>query len=152
MTTYLRQVRLDARAIWPRDARKRLFVCPFRRCRLKRMSLPSTLDHLSPGERRALEMFLPRVRELLGPDLHDLRLFGSRARAEGHEESDLDVALVVSPAGGERRKEVYGLAYDVMIETGVEVAPLVIERLRLDELRASERRIALDIDREGIAL
>jgi predicted nucleotidyltransferase len=82
----------------------------------------------------------------------EARLFGSRARGEGHEDSDLDVALIVTAPGRQRRGQVYDLAFDVMLAHGVDLAPLVIARERLDELRRRERLLALDLDREGIPL
>jgi predicted nucleotidyltransferase len=108
--------------------------------------------HLTPAEVLALEEFLQQARALLGPDLLEVRLFGSRARGGGGPDSDLDLALVVTSAGRARRYEVYDLAFDVQLRHGVDVAPLVIEQGRLQELRMSERRIARDIDREGIVL
>ena len=50
---------------------------------------------LSASEQAALREFLDRVRSMLGPELREARLFGSRARGEGHEHSDLDIALIV---------------------------------------------------------
>jgi predicted nucleotidyltransferase len=90
---------------------------------------------------------------MLGVELKAARLFGSRARGEGHEYSDLDVALIVG-AGSRRayRHRLSDLAFDVGLAHGVELAPLVIEQSQLEELRSRERRIAHDIDVEGIPL
>jgi uncharacterized protein len=107
---------------------------------------------LSAGERAALLEFVAAARALLGDSLQDVRLFGSRARGEGHEYSDLDVALVVDAAGRARRHDVYDLAFDIGLAHGVDVAPLVIERARLDDLKARERRIARVLEEEGIPL
>jgi predicted nucleotidyltransferase len=108
--------------------------------------------HLTPAERAALVEFTASARRLLGPDLLDLRLFGSRARGEGDEDSDVDVALIVTAAGRARRYEVYDLAFDLQLRTGIDIAPSVIELARLEELRARERAIAAAIDDEGVPL
>ena len=113
------------------------------------MDLPRTL---SPGEAAAIRQFVARVRELLGTELRHVRLFGSRARGEGHEHSDLDIALIVAPGGRARRYAVYDLAFDVGLEHSVDLAPLVLEEQQLQELKRRERLVALDIEREGIAL
>lgn len=107
---------------------------------------------LSPAEAVALEAFVRGARERLGAHLLRIVLYGSRARGEGNESSDVDVALIVTPAGRERRSEVYDIAYDLSLEHGVQLAPLVIEAERLDELRRRERLFAAELDRDGVVL
>jgi len=50
---------------------------------------------LTLAERQALDCFKIVLTPLLADNLISLRLFGSRARGEGTEESDLDVLIVV---------------------------------------------------------
>lgn len=113
------------------------------------MELPA---HLTPAERLATGEFLREVRALLGADLLEVRLFGSRARGEGGLGSDLDLALIVTAAGRARRYQVYDLAFDLQLRHGVEIAPTVIESSRLQELRTRQRRFASELDRDGIVL
>ena len=113
------------------------------------MPLPSTL---SASETAAIREFAAAARARLGPALKNLRLFGSRARGEGHQHSDIDLALVVSPEGRARRYEIYDLAFDIGLRHGVELAPMVIEEARLQELTARERLIARDLAQQGIPL
>lgn len=108
--------------------------------------------HLSPAEAAAVAELVDAARRLLGIDLHELLLYGSRARGEGDEDSDIDLALVVTPHGRERRREVYDAAYDIGLRHGVLLAPMLIERERLDELRRRERLFARELDRDGILL
>lgn len=66
-------------------------------------------------------------------------LFGSRARASHHADSDADLAVVLAGASGDRRsasRDMAGIAFDVLVETGVLVDPLPLWE---DEL---ERRVA----------
>jgi predicted nucleotidyltransferase len=72
--------------------------------------LPATL---SDSEAAAIREFVAKARALLGPELRAVRLFGSRARGEGHEHSDIDLALVVGSYGRARRHTIYDLAFDV---------------------------------------
>jgi predicted nucleotidyltransferase len=53
------------------------------------------LSRLTPAERDAVETFRVRVRELLGPRLRDLRIFGSKVRGDSHEDSDIDLLVLV---------------------------------------------------------
>jgi predicted nucleotidyltransferase len=108
---------------------------------------------LSASETAALQEFMAGVRALLGPQLESARLYGSRARGEGHEHSDLDVALIVTRGTRSlHRDAIYDLAFDVGLIHGVELAPLLLEEPQLQELRALERRLAREIDTGGIPL
>ena len=110
------------------------------------MSCPT----LSAAEAAAVRAFMAAARALLGGDLLDAKLFGSRARGEGNEHSDLDVALVVADGARAQRFELYDRAFDIGLEHGVELAPLVIEAAQLQHLRDRERAIARAIDHEGV--
>jgi predicted nucleotidyltransferase len=112
--------------------------------------LPSAT--LSASETAALREFLAAARAMLGPGLKQARLFGSRARGQGHEHSDIDVALIVDADGRARRRALYDLAFDVGYAHGVELATLVLDERRFQELRDRERLIAHVIDTEGIPL
>ena len=111
-----------------------------------------TAGRRSPAERTAVDELVTAARSQLGGELRDVRLFGSRARGEGDADSDVDVALVVSAAGRARRYEIYDLAFDIGLQHGVNLAPLVIEDAVLADLHRRERRLALDLEREGIPL
>jgi predicted nucleotidyltransferase len=113
------------------------------------MPLPLTL---SASEAAAVHEFIAAAREMLGPALKAVRLFGSRARGQGHEHSDLDLALIVETGGRARRHALYDLAFDIGLTHGVELAPLVLEEQQFQELKRRERRIALEIEGEGIPL
>lgn len=107
---------------------------------------------LTNSERAALREFLERVPTVPGVVLKEAHLFGSRARGEGHEHSDLDVALIVADGGRLARHRIYDLAFDVGLAYGVELAPLVLEESRLAQLRSRERHLARALDVEGVPL
>lgn len=116
---------------------------------MDRSRLPA---HLSPAEADAIAELADAARRLLGLDLYELLLYGSRARGEGNEDSDIDLALIVTPEGRARRNEVYDIAYDIGLRHRVLLAPTLIERERLDELRRRERLFARELDRDGVPL
>jgi|YNPNPStandDraft_1061719.scaffolds.fasta_scaffold01634_5 hypothetical protein len=55
----------------------------------------SALSALSEGERRALAAFLAGLQEQYAQHVAEVILFGSRARGEGGEESDVDLLVLV---------------------------------------------------------
>jgi len=68
---------------------------------------------LSADERVLLECFAARARARLRAELHAVWLFGSRARGEppAHEDSDIDVLVLVDDASWEGKRRVHA-AFD----------------------------------------
>ncbi|MDE2514459.1 MAG: nucleotidyltransferase domain-containing protein [Rhodospirillales bacterium] len=106
------------------------------------------------GERRAIAAFLNRLRGTY--DVSGSILFGSRARGEHRADSDLDLAVLLRGQRGdlvEAKLDMAGLAFDVLLETGilVQALPLWEEDLAHPE-RFSNPALLRRIEREGIRL
>jgi len=101
--------------------------------------------------RRVASQFAAEVRRRFGDRVGAIRLFGSAARGDWTGESDIDVLVVVRDAAiGD---EVSLLAFRLGVMTaGILLKPLMLTQGQFDELLARERRIVLDIEREGIDL
>lgn len=69
---------------------------------------------LDPAERRALDHFVELLRKELEEDLLAVWLYGSRARGERHDESDIDVLVIVRNARKHRRR-IGALSTDVKL-------------------------------------
>ena len=107
---------------------------------------------LSPTEWSALERFVDEVRARHGDHVHRVTLFGSRARGEGHEESDLDVAVTLTADDHGLRRALIDLATDIYLDTGIKISPLVLSQRDFDALAQMERGIAVAIQHEGVDL
>lgn len=80
---------------------------------------------LSPAESAALATLKGDLETRFGDRLDGLLLFGSRARSEGTESSDLDVLVLVRGLSRDERREVIDMAYARELETGLALSPLV---------------------------
>jgi uncharacterized protein len=107
----------------------------------------------------ALRPSLAEYRDLLvrrfGDRLISLSLFGSRARGDASPDSDVDVAVIVRDLDEAERVEAIDLAFDAwarMGRVGPPLSPLVWSDRQAADYRRRERRLALDIEREGIAV
>lgn len=89
-----------------------------------------------------------------GPRLREIVLFGSHARGEAHEDSDVDVLVVIDDLSEPERRAVFDLAYDVArpLPELVVINPLAYSTAQAIELRGRQRLLFRDIDREGLAL
>ena len=78
---------------------------------------------MTSKHREAFNEFAEKAEEELGGSLEKLVLFGSVARGEESEESDVDVFAVV---GSQEQKELLeDLAFDVSVENGVFIVPVI---------------------------
>jgi predicted nucleotidyltransferase len=107
---------------------------------------PSVLD--------AVRRFAGAVRARFGDRVSDLVLFGSHARHEAHEESDVDVLVSVRDLSDAERLEILDLAYhvDASLEEWVGLSPLVYSSAHAARMRAGGRRLFREIDRDGVRL
>lgn len=100
----------------------------------------------------AVETFLRRLSATYGARLLDVRLFGSWARGEAHEHSDVDLLVVLDRVDWETRKAVINLGADVGLEHDLLLSPTVMDRATWALWTAQRRPLANAIEEEGIRL
>ena len=76
--------------------------------------------------REIAEAFARDVRKLLGDNLVEIILFGSVARGEQSEESDVDILVVVRNNPWKAQKKLADLVVDYLLEYGIYVSPKAI--------------------------
>lgn len=115
------------------------------------MNAPS---HLTDEVRQLTAAFRALVDQRFGERLRSMTLFGSRARGDAEPDSDIDVLVVVDDLTEVERGEVIDLAMAArrVVGGGPLLSPLVWSREQQEARVRAERRIALDIAREGLPL
>lgn len=102
--------------------------------------------------REVAARFARALRERYDAAVVDVRLFGSFARGVAHEESDVDLAVVLERADWETRRDVIDLATDVGLPHDLRLSPTVFDRETYERWRDQERPLVMDIEREGVAV
>ena len=110
----------------------------------------TTIGVVPAGPRRAADRFAGVLRERYGDAVVDVRLFGSCARGEMREDSDVDVAVVLQAVDGRTKRDVIDLASGIGLEHDVLLSPTVLDRETFERWRAQERLLVVDIEREGL--
>jgi predicted nucleotidyltransferase len=85
------------------------------------------MPHLDPDTEHAIRSFLSTIARQY--DTAGAILYGSRARGTHRPDSDADVAILLRGAHEQRLRTTLAMAdiaYDVLLETGVNITPLPI--------------------------
>jgi predicted nucleotidyltransferase len=105
---------------------------------------------LSERNRNTAEIFKQRLNMII-PVL-DLRVFGSCARGEDDEESDLDFFIEVNSITLELRQRISELAWEIGFQMGQLIFTVIITKSQLDEGAMGASPLILHIQKEGVQL
>jgi uncharacterized protein len=79
-------------------------------------------------------------------------LYGSMARGDYEKDSDIDLAIIVSDLTRDLKNKIFETVGELEIDHLTPLSVLVFSEEDFLKLKSLERRIALDIEREGIQL
>ncbi len=82
--------------------------------------------------------------------LIDFRLFGSRARGEADEFSDMDIFMEFETVDRELKQKVKNAAWEMTLETGIVVTTLLFSRDEIENSALRSSPIVRVIMEEGI--
>jgi predicted nucleotidyltransferase len=105
---------------------------------------------LAENEERALKEL--REELFVKHRIIDIRLYGSKARGEGREDSDLDIMIEIPEYDRAIVSEIDGIIYRINLKYDVFVSALFFGKNELEEGPMSEAPIYKVIQREGVPL
>ena len=101
-----------------------------------------------------LHSFVIKLKELLGTHLNDVILYGSYARNEAEEGSDIDVMILVDMPENEIPKikdQIYGYASEILYERSILVS-IIIHNKEIFNKRSSFIPFFRNVIQEGIKI
>lgn len=107
--------------------------------------------NFSAEENAALRELKDSLKDFLG-DRIKLILYGSRARGDYDNESDIDIAVIVKDLTRELKNQILDRFADVELKYLTPLSTLVLSEDDFTSLKNRERRIAMVIEKEGIPL
>ncbi len=106
------------------------------------------------SSKQATSLFIKEVKRKFS--IQNVLMFGSRARGDDHDESDIDLAILMKEASGDffsLKLKMDDIAYDILLETGMRIQALPIWQ---NEWRHPEQYsnpyLIKNIQREGVVL
>jgi len=118
-------------------------------------TLAQCLSHLTPNERAGLAAFINRLHQDYGANLLRVILFGSKARGDFDEQSDLDVVVVVSMSGEDywqHWRRIVGMAWEVELAYSLVISSIIKNEHDYTKMCEHQSLLARDIERDGIVL
>ncbi len=82
----------------------------------------------------------------------DFRVFGSRARGNSGDYSDLDIFLKIDDVTKETKEAIYHCAWKMSLQSGVFISVLIFTRFELEHTPLRSSDIVDNIMREGVLL
>jgi len=101
-----------------------------------------------------LDIFVSGVKEILGNHLKKILLFGSYARGDYTESSDIDIMILTDLSDTEIEKykeEIWNFAYDIELENNVMFSALVKNMEKYNQ-RLDIVPFYMNVENEGVAL
>jgi len=114
--------------------------------------MTANLGGLSPTDRQAVEEFCQQVRHVLGHRLVAMKLFGSKARGEAGEESDIDIFIVVDERLPVIEDHIIDVAFNLNLKYGVYISPRVVAERILKDPVWKATLFLQQVERDGVAL
>lgn len=107
---------------------------------------------LSTEEKSALKNFKNLLKQILGKQLIELKLFGSKARGDDRPNSDMDVLIIVATDDWHIRDKVYDVATDVLLQMDVCISPKVISKSRFVQLCKEGTSFIHNVSKDAITV
>jgi predicted nucleotidyltransferase len=108
--------------------------------------------HLSLIEQEAIKEFYDKLLAMYPKRLDQVILFGSKARGDSHQESDIDILVVVDNSDWRFRHTISDIASDVSLNYDVLIGPKVISRDRWHWMKQKRFSFYKNVSNEAIVL
>jgi len=110
------------------------------------------LAHLTENEQKALIEYETQLRQRYNGPIISLILFGSKARGDAREESDVDLLVVVDSDDWRLHKELRCLAARMSLQYDLILSTRIMSRTHFDELRERQTLLFQNIEKDGLRL
>ena len=107
---------------------------------------------LSEKEKSALEQFKLKTHRVLGNQLIEMKLFGSKARGDDKPDSDIDVLVIAAAEDYRLRDKIYEISTDILLDTDVCISPKIISKNKFEQLCSQSTSFMSNVSRDAVTV
>ncbi|MEW6104401.1 MAG: nucleotidyltransferase domain-containing protein [bacterium] len=100
----------------------------------------------------AINEFTEKIKVLLKENLMSIRLFGSKARKDANNASDIDILVEVKSLNENVWDRIMDIAFEVNLKWEVYISPRIVEASKFRSLKWRATPFVQSIEKEGIML
>jgi len=108
--------------------------------------------YLSEVEKNALQEFTTRIKSVLNNNIREIKLFGSKSTGRFHEDSDIDVLVLVY----QRDEEVFDLISEILLDVELKhdalISPVVLTYEEFTKDMEYNTAFYQEVSRDGVTI
>ncbi len=104
------------------------------------------------NERRAVKEFVKKLKNELGDNLLNIRLFGSKARHDFTRDSDIDILLILAEKNSEYIDKIVDILVDIQLEYDANISPVIYTEYEYGRNREMGTLFVKNVEKEGVSL
>lgn len=110
--------------------------------------------NIPKSEKKLLDNFLVNLKNKFGSKIEGVILFGSKAKGDWHEDSDIDLLVLTRDQNKSLENKISDLAYDIELENNFPalLSILVWSRKRFKSFNKPETSFVYNLKKEGLKL
>ncbi len=112
----------------------------------------SSAINIMDNRKKVLDEFVRHVRERYGDRIERLIVFGSYARGDYGEDSDIDVLVVVKDRDLDIEKDISGVSFDLLLKYSVDISLKVYSVEEFERGRRLATPFMREVERYGEAI
>ncbi|WP_066638541.1 nucleotidyltransferase domain-containing protein [Desulfolucanica intricata] len=107
---------------------------------------------LSDIENKVLQGFIKYLTNLYPEQVVSIELFGSKARGDARDDSDIDILIIVKDRHNIDRNKIYDYVLDAELNYGINISLKIYNKEDFDKLIKLNVPFASNIQKEGVTL
>ena len=107
---------------------------------------------MAEKEKLALHEYADKLHKLGPENIEKIILFGSKARGDAQQDSDIDILVVVKDGGRELKNKITDIAFDIILKYNVDIEPAVFNSEEWTRLVEMPTSFAYCVLSEGVEL